>query len=164
MFLSVFQFPCYSMESVAFFHFFINFPYHSVEFFFHQFSILFNGNLCIYLANFPCYSIRTLCFSIISFQFSMSCNGAMVFPNPIGQESLCVLQDIVHFRAAALLTITYNHQYTEQGNGYRLPHIALGRLVDDKAQLSIWCNDHRHFTVPFSPRLSHPSLVHLYPS
>ena len=53
----------------------------------------------------------------------------MVLSNPIGQKYPCVLQDIVPFGAAALLTITYNHQHTKQGNGYRWPHIALGRLV-----------------------------------
>ena len=41
--------------------------------------------------------------------------------NSIWQKSPCVLQDIALFRAAALLTITYNHQHTKQGNGYRLP-------------------------------------------
>ena len=45
------------------------------------------------------------------------------------RKSPCVLQDIVPFGAAALLPITYNHQHTKQGNGYRWPHIALGRLV-----------------------------------
>ena len=45
------------------------------------------------------------------------------------QKSPCVLQDIVPIGAAALLTITFNHQHIKQGNGYRWPHIALGRLV-----------------------------------
>ena len=40
----------------------------------------------------------------------------------------CVLQDFVPFGAAALPLIPiYNH--TKQGNGYRWPHIALGRPV-----------------------------------
>ena len=78
-----------------------------------QFPILFNGNSTFF----------SCC------QFSILFNGAMVLSNPIGQKSPCVLQDIVSFGAAALLTITYIHQHTKQGNGYRWPHIALGRLV-----------------------------------
>ena len=45
-------------------------------------------------------------------------NDAMVLSNPIEQKSHCVLQDIVPFGAAALLTITYIHIHTKQGNGY----------------------------------------------
>ena len=51
-------------------------------------------------------------------QFSMLFNDAMVLLNPIEQKSHCVLQDIVPFGAAALLTITYIHIHTKQGNGY----------------------------------------------
>ena len=42
-------------------------------------------------------------------QFSMLFNDAMVLWNPIAQKSPCVLQYIVSFGAAALLTITYNN-------------------------------------------------------
>ena len=44
-------------------------------------------------------------------------------------KSPCVLQDIVPFGAAALLTITYSRKHTKQGNRCRWPHIDLGRLV-----------------------------------
>ena len=52
--------------------------------------------------------------------------------NPFSNKKMspCVLQDIVPFGAAALPPITYNHQHTKQGKGYRWPHIALGRLVN----------------------------------
>ena len=44
------------------------------------------------------------------------------------QTSPCVLQDFVPFGAAALPLIPiYNH--AKQGNGYRQPHVALGRPV-----------------------------------
>ena len=45
------------------------------------------------------------------------------------QKSPCVLQDFVPFRATALLPLTLFHNYAKQGNGYRWPHIALGRPV-----------------------------------
>ena len=54
---------------------------------------------------------------LIFCQFSMLLNGEMVLSNLIGQKSPCVLQDIVPFRAAALLTITYDNQHAKQGNG-----------------------------------------------
>ena len=41
----------------------------------------------------------------------------------------CVLQDFVPFRAAALLPLSQFHNHAKQGNGYRWPHIALGRPV-----------------------------------
>ena len=41
----------------------------------------------------------------VSRQFSMLSNGAMVLSNPIGQKSPSVLEDIVPFKAAALLTV-----------------------------------------------------------
>ena len=41
--------------------------------------------------------------------FSMLFNGAMVLSNPIGQKSPSVLQDIVPFGAATLLTITFTN-------------------------------------------------------
>ena len=46
-------------------------------------------------------------------------NDAMVLSNPIEQKSPCVIQDIVPSGAAAMLTITYIHIQTKQGNGYR---------------------------------------------
>ena len=45
------------------------------------------------------------------------------------RKSPCVLQDFVPFGAAALLPLTQIHNHAKQGNGYRRPHIALGRLV-----------------------------------
>ena len=45
-------------------------------------------------------------------------------------KSPCVLQDIVPFEAATLLTITYIHKHIKQGNGYRWQRIALGRPID----------------------------------
>ena len=47
----------------------------------------------------------------------------------LARGSPYVLEDIVSFGAAALLTITYNHKHTKQGKGYRWPHIAFGGLV-----------------------------------
>ena len=84
------NFPCYSIKHFAFFHFFINFPCYSME----VIEIFF-------FVNIPCYSMVQL-----------------VLSNPIEQKS-CVLQDIVPFGAAALLTITYIHKHTKQGNRYR---------------------------------------------
>ena len=48
------------------------------------------------------------------------------FQNSLTYSFPCL---IIILSIAALLTITYNHQHTKQGNGYRWPHIALGRLV-----------------------------------
>ena len=45
------------------------------------------------------------------------------------RKSPCVLQDFGPFGAAALLPLTLFHNYAKQGNGYRWPHIALGRPV-----------------------------------
>ena len=45
------------------------------------------------------------------------------------RKSPCVLQDFVPFGAAALLPLTQIHNHAQQGNGYRWPHIALGRPV-----------------------------------
>jgi len=52
-------------------------------------------------------------------QFSLLFNGAIVLPNPIKPKSPCVLQDILPFGVAALLTITYIDKHIKQGNGYR---------------------------------------------
>ena len=45
------------------------------------------------------------------------------------QKSPCVLQDFVSFGAAALLPLSPIQIHAKQGNGYRRPHIALGRPV-----------------------------------
>ena len=63
------------------------------------------------------FNVNSIFFSCC--QFSILFNGAMVLSNPIGQKSPCVLQDIVHFGAAALLTITYIDKHAKAGNRYR---------------------------------------------
>ena len=93
-----------------------------------QFSMLFNRNFCILSFFHPCYSMEIIEIFIFC-QFLMIFNCAIGFSNLIKQKSPCVLQDIVPFGAAALLTITYIDKHTKQGNGYRWLHIALGRLV-----------------------------------
>ena len=45
------------------------------------------------------------------------------------RRSPCILLDFIAFRAAALLPPTPIKNYAKQGNGYRRPHMALGRLV-----------------------------------
>ena len=45
------------------------------------------------------------------------------------QKSPCVLQDFVPFGAAALLPLILIYNHAKQGNGYRWPHIGLGRPV-----------------------------------
>ena len=49
------------------------------------------------------------------------------------RKSPCALQDFVPFGAAALLPLTEIHNHAKQGNGYRWPHIALGRPVEHTA-------------------------------
>ena len=127
--ISIF-FPYFSISHVIQWEFFIFFIFssifHVIQWRLHIFSILFN---------FPCYSIETFafCHVFINFpcnsmeiieififcQFLMIFNGAIVLPNPIKQNSPCVLPGIVPFGAAARLNITYNQQPTKQGNGYR---------------------------------------------
>ena len=56
------------------------------------------------------------------------------------RKSPCVLQDFVPFGAAALLPLTPIHIHSKQGNGYRWPHIALGRPVLRWHRLYLsWC-------------------------
>ena len=50
------------------------------------------------------------------------------------RKTPCVPQDFVSFGAAALLPVTPIHYHAKQGNGYRWPHIALGRPVSFKEQ------------------------------
>ena len=58
--------------------------------------------------------------------FSPSTNsGRMNESSPVFYR----LQDFVPFGAAALLPLTPIHNHLKQGNGYRWPHIALGRPV-----------------------------------
>ena len=47
------------------------------------------------------------------------------------QKSPCVLQDFVPFGATALLLLIPIYNHAKQGNGYRWPHIALGRPVEN---------------------------------
>ena len=58
-------------------------------------------------------------FFLTSFYVIHWCNGALKPNQAEPQKSPCVLQDIIPFGAAALLTITFIHIHTKQGNGYR---------------------------------------------
>ena len=76
--------------------------------------------------------------------------------NSTGQKTLYVLRIIFPFRAAALLTITCNHQHTKQSNGYRWPPNAFGQLVSSYARWT-HLNDilnFAHVTVNFDFLLS----------
>ena len=77
IFFNIFNFPCYSIETFAFCHFFVNFP---------------------------CCSMKIIEIFIFG-QFFMLYNGAIVLSNPMKQKSTCVLQDIVPFGTAALLNL-----------------------------------------------------------
>ena len=95
-----------------------------------QFPMLFNRNFCIlyFFINFPYHSMEVKEIFIFCL-FSMLFNSAIVHSNLIEQKSPCVLQDIVPFGAATLLTITYIDKHTKQGNGYRWLRITLWRLI-----------------------------------
>ena len=62
------------------------------------------------------------------------------------QKSPCVLQDFIPFSAASLLPLIPIHNHAKQGNGYRWPHIALGRPVNhlelEQMKKQTWKNVH----------------------
>ena len=62
------------------------------------------------------------------------------------QKSPFVLQDFIPFSAASLLPLIPIHNHAKQGNGYRWPHIALGRPVNhlrlEQMKKQTWKNVH----------------------
>ena len=73
------------------------------------------------------------------------------------QKSPCVLQDFVPFGAAALLPLTPIYNHAEQGNGYRWPHIALGRPVFIVLAPVISTLDSIYCTILLEATLSQPN-------
>ena len=59
----------------------------------------------------------------------------------------CVLQDFLPFETAALPLLPIYNQQGEQGNGYRSPHIPLGRPVTFLNYNGVWCITATHITL-----------------
>ena len=106
---------------------------------------------------------HSACYSMETFAFFICSSILHVFQWKL-LKSPCVLQDIIPFGAAALLTILYIHIHTKQGNGYRWPHIASYCPLDNHWGSTLYFHFLHHLPWPLTGEKSHiATYCHILP-